>query len=55
LAFVFPHRKYKDEDIADFRATVREVERLTGLNFFANMSRRTQNILEKNEGEMWRW
>ena len=55
LAFIFPNRRLPKRHIGEFRASVREIEELTGLNFFPRMSRRKQNILEKNEGEMWRW
>ena len=55
LAFVFPNERLRNRKVAEFRATIRDVEELTGLNFFPRMSRRTQNILELHEGEMWRW
>ena len=55
LAFILPNRKLPKRRIGEFRATVREVEELTGLNFFPRLSRRRQNILEIHEGEMWRW
>ncbi len=55
LAFVLPNRRLSNRRISEFRATVREIEELTGLNFFPRLSRRTQNIIELNEGEMWRW
>lgn len=55
LAFAFPNRRLPRREIGEFRATVRQIEELTGLNFFPGFTQRTQNILEKNEGEMWRW
>lgn len=55
LAFLLPNRKLRKRKIGEFRTTVRELEELTGLDFFPALSRRTQNIMEKNEGEMWRW
>ena len=55
LAFLFPNERLRNRKAKEFRASVRDVEELTGLNFFPRMSRRTQNILELNEGEMWRW
>lgn len=55
LAFLMPNQKLRKRKIGEFRTTVRELEELTGLNFFPALSRRTQNILEENVGEMWRW
>jgi len=55
LAFAFPNRRLFGRKIGEFRTTVREIEELTGLNFFPLLKRRTQNILEIHEGEMWRW
>ena len=55
LAFLMPNRKLRKRKIGEFRTTVWELEELTGLNFFPALSRRIQNILEKNEGEVWRW
>ncbi len=55
LAFLMPNMKLRKRKIGEFRTTVRDLEELTGLDFFPALSRRTQNILENNEGEMWRW
>jgi len=55
LAFLFPNERLRHRKVAEFRTSVREVEELTGLNFFPRMPRRTQNILELNEAGMWRW
>jgi endonuclease G, mitochondrial len=55
LAFALPNRRLSGRKIGEFRATIREIEELTGINFFPNFKRRTQNILELNVGEMWRW
>ncbi|MFQ5483644.1 MAG: DNA/RNA non-specific endonuclease [Nitrospinaceae bacterium] len=55
LAFLFPNARLRHRKVTEFRTFVREVEELTGLNFFPRMSRRTQNILELNVAEMWNW
>ncbi len=55
LAFALPNRRLSGRKIGEFRATVREIEELTGINFFPNFKRRTQNILELNVSDMWRW
>jgi hypothetical protein len=55
LAFALPNRRLSGRRMGEFRTTVREIEELTGLNFFPLLKRRTQNILEMHEGGMWRW
>lgn len=54
VAFVLPNRRLKGMDVADFRASVRGIEELTGLDFFTKLSARRQETLEARKKPMWR-
>ena len=46
LGFIIPHRKGIDDDARAHLASIREIERRSGLNFFSDLEESVQNTLE---------
>jgi endonuclease G len=46
IAFLMPNEKNLKGKIMDYAMSVRELENKTGLDFFKNMPRKTQDYLE---------
>lgn len=54
IAFIMPNRSLNTKDMPKYIVSVREVEDKTGLDFFATLSKETQDYFESNsEPALW--
>lgn len=53
IAFVIPNQGYDVKQLPDFITTVKNVEKLTGLNFHANLPQNLQDNFENKLSGMW--
>jgi endonuclease G len=54
IAFVMPNQQLNTSDLPFYIVTVREVEKMTGLNFLSNVDAQVQEIVEtKKAKELW--
>lgn len=54
IGFLLPNEKLPSKSHGEHLVTIREIEDKTGLDFFPELSRRKQNLLEKNVNNIWR-
>lgn len=53
IAFILPNQQNPDEKLPKFITSIDEIERVTGLNFMAELDLYTQAKLEAKKAEMW--
>lgn len=54
MGFLLPHKKLPSKSHGQHLVPIREIEDVTGLDFFPELSRRKQNLLELNAMNLWR-
>lgn len=53
IAFILPNQSNPDDMLPQFITSIDEIERVTGLNFMANLDLDTQSKLEAKKAGMW--
>jgi endonuclease G len=53
IAFLIPNQAIDRKTLENYIVSVREIESITGLNFFSNLPRKEQNKIEKVKAVMW--
>lgn len=53
IAFILPNQKNPDDKLPEYITSIDEIERVTGLNFMAELDSNIQDKLEANKAKMW--
>jgi endonuclease G len=53
IAFILPNQKNPNEKLPDFITSIDEIEKVTGLDFMAELDSNTQARLEAKKAKMW--
>jgi len=54
IAFVMPNKKVEKKDVAKYRASIKDIQSRTGVNFFTTLSATERNQLINKVSPMWR-